>query len=324
MAVLLVTGPIFDPDLFPWQYGFRTGLDAKMALRRIHFGIADRGAREVVDADLSDYVNTIPHGDLMRCVARRIADGTVLSVICEWLNTPVVERSPQGECRSTEAKDRHRGTPQGGIISPLLANLYFRRFMLAWHQHGYAKRFQAEVVNYADDFVILCRPGQGEHAMGAMRSLMDRLGLTVNEKKTRLVKLPDERFDFLGYTVGRFYGREGRSYWGTRPSRKSIKRLIREIHDATTSRWNELDIQSRIDHLNPMIRGWAGYFSQGPVSRIYRLIDRYTARRLRIWLMRRRGKRGTGYRQYTDQFLYETLGLIRLLPTSNDRANAKV
>lgn len=171
---------------------------------------------------------------------------------------------------------------------------------------------------------VLLVIGQGEHAMGAMRSLMDRLGLTVNEKKTRLVKLPDERFDFLGYTVGRFYGREGRSYWGTRPSRKSIKRLIREIHDATTSRWNELDIQSRIDHLNPMIRGWAGYFSQGPVSRIYRLIDRYTARRLRIWLMRRRGKRGTGYRQYTDQFLYETLGLIRLLPTSNDRANAKV
>ena len=105
---------------------------------------------------------------------------------------------------------------------------------------------------------------------------------------------------------------------------EAFKRLIREIHDATTSRWNALDIQSRIDHLNPMIRGWAGYFSQGPVSRIYRLIDRYAARRLRIWLMRRRGKRGTGYRQYSDQFLYETLGLIRLLPTSTDRANAKV
>ncbi len=324
MAVLLVIGPIFEVDLSPWQYGFRTGLDAKMALRRIHFGIADRGAREVVDADLSDYFNTIPHGDLMRCGARRIADGTVLSVIREWLNAPVVERSAQGERRSTEAKDRHRGTPQGGIISPLLATLYFRRFMLAWYQHGYAKRFQAEGVNYADDFVILCRPGQGEHAMGAMRSLMGRLGLTVNEKKTRLVKLPDERFDFLGYTVGRFYGREGRPYWGTCPARKSIKRLIREIHDATTSRWNALDIQSRIDHLNPMIRGWAGYFSQGPVSRIYRLIDRYAARRVRIWLMRRRGKRGTGYRQYSDQFLYETLGLIRLLPTSTDRANAKV
>lgn len=324
MAVLLVVGPIFETDLLPWQYGFRTGLDAKMALRRIHFGIADRGAREVVDADLSDYFNTIPHGDLMRCVARRIADGTVLAVIREWLNVPVVERSPHGERRSTEAKDRHRGTPQGGIISPLLANLYFRRFMLAWYRHGYAKRFRAEVVNYADDFVILCAEGNGAQAMEAMRGLMDRLGLTVNEKKTRLAKLPDERFDFLGYTVGRFYGRDGRPYWGTSPSRKSVKRLIREIHDATTSRWNALDVQSRIDHLNPLLRGWAGYFSQGPVGRIYRLIDNYAARRLRIWLMRKRGKRGTGYRQYSDQFLYETLGLIRLLPASADRSNAKV
>lgn len=324
MAVLLVIGPIFEPDLFPWQYGFRTGLDAKMALRRIHFGIADRGAREVVDADLSDYFNTIPHGDLMRCVSRRIADGAVLMVIRGWLNTPVVERTPQGERRSTEAKDRHRGTPQGGIISPMLANLYFRRFMLAWYGHGYAKKFQAEVVNYADDFVILCPEGKGEQAMVVMRGLMARLGLTVNEKKTRLVKLPDETFDFLGYTVGRFYGRDGRAYWGTRPSRKSVKRLIREIHDATTSRWNAVDVRSRIEQLNPLLRGWAGYFSQGPVGRIYRLVDNYVARRLRIWLMRKRGKRGTGYRQYPDQFLYETLGLIRLLPPSVDRLNAKV
>ena len=132
MAVLLVIGPIFETDLFPWQYGFRSGLDAKMALRRTHFGIADRGAREVVDADLSDYFNTIPHGDLMRCVARRIADGSVLAVIRDWLNAPVVERTAQAERRSTDAKDLHRGTPQGGVISPLLANLYFRRFMLAW------------------------------------------------------------------------------------------------------------------------------------------------------------------------------------------------
>lgn len=324
MAVLLVIGPVFEMDLFPWQYGFRPGMDAKMALRRTHFGIADRGAREVVDADLSDYFNTIPHGDLMRCVARRIADGTVLTVIRGWLNAAVVERKPQGERRSTEAKDRHRGTPQGGIISPMLANLYFRRFMLAWYGHGYARKFQAEVVNYADDFVILCPSGQGAAAMEAMRALMARLGLTVNEKKTRLVKLPDDTFDFLGYTVGRFYGRDGRPYWGTRPSKKSVKRLFREIHDATTSRWNALDVQSRIDHLNPVLRGWAGYFSQGPVGRIYRLIDRYAARRLRIWLMRKRGKQGTGYRQYSDQFLYQTLGLIRLLPTSTDPSNAKV
>jgi hypothetical protein len=196
--------------------------------------------------------------------------------------------------------------------------------MLAWYGQGHARELRAEVVNYADDFVILCPEGKGEEAMGIMRRLMDKLGLTVNEKKSRLVKLPEETFDFLGYTVGQFYGRAGRPYWGTRPSKKAVKRLMREIHDATTSRWNALDVQSRIDRLNPLLRGWAGYFNQGPVGQIYRKVDNYVARRLRIWLMRKRGKQGTGYRQYPDQYLYEQLGLIRLLPLTIDRLNAKV
>jgi len=324
MAVLLVLGPVFDEDLFPWQYGFREGLDAKMALRRIHFGIAERGAREVVDADLSDYFNTIPHGDLLRCVARRVADGTVLAVIRQWLDAPVVERCDGGgEIRTTVARDTNRGTPQGGVISPLLANLYFRRFMLAWYHGGHARRLQAEVVNYADDFVILCREGAGAEAMATMRRLMSKLGLTVNEKKTRLVRLPEERFDFLGYTVGWFYGYRGRPYWGTAPSMKSIKRLRGRIHDETTNRWNATTPERRVEELNPMLRGWANYFNQGPVREIYRRLHDYTARRLRIWLRRRSGKRGTGYRQYSDQYLYEKLGLIRLLPFARGRSNAK-
>jgi group II intron reverse transcriptase/maturase len=324
MAVLLILGPIFNEDMFPWQYGFREGVDAKMALRRIHFGITDRGAREVVDADLADYFNTIPHGDLLRCVARRVADGTVLAVLRQWLDAPVVERvAGGGEIRTTVARDTHRGTPQGGVISPLLANLYFRRFMLAWYAGGHARRLRAEVVNYADDFVILCPRGVGEEAMAVMRRLMSKLGLTVNEKKTRLVKLPEERFDFLGYTVGRFHGRGGRPYWGTAPSKKSVKRLKERIHAETTSRWNNLPVSKRIEELNPVLRGWANYFSQGPVQRVYRDIDNYVARRMRIWLRRRSGKRGTGYRQYSDQYLYEELGLIRLRPTARNRSNAK-
>jgi group II intron reverse transcriptase/maturase len=324
MAVLLVLEPIFDEDLFPWQYGFREGMDAKMALRRIHYGIAERDAREVVDADLSDYFNTIPHGDLMRCVARRVADGTALAVIRQWLDAPVVERTDDGgEIRTTVARDTNRGTPQGGVISPLLANMYFRRFMLAWYQGGHARRLQAEVVNYADDFVILCRPGRGEEAMATMRRLISKLGLTVNEKKTRLVKLTEERFDFLGYTVGRFYGFQGRPYWGTVPSMKSIKRLRKRIHDETSRRWIATTPEKRVEELNPILRGWANYFSQGPVMEIYRSIDNYTARRLRIWLRKRSGKRGTGYRQYSDQYLYLKLGLICLLPIQRGRSNAK-
>jgi RNA-directed DNA polymerase len=323
MAVLLVIGPIFEVDLSPRQYGFRPGLDAKMAIRTIHFGIAQRGKREVVDADLSDYFSTIPHGDLLRCVSRRIADGTLLAVIRQWLKVAVVERNENGEHRTTEAKDKCRGTPQGGIVSPLLSNLYFRRFLLAWQKFGFADRLRAEVVNYADDLVILCPEGRGQEAMEAMRLLMARLGLTVNEKKTRLAKLPDDHFDFLGYTLGRFYNKDGHPYWGTRPSKKAIKRLKQGIHDATSRRWNVQPVESRIDELNPMIRGWAGYFNQGPVCQIYRNIQDYTERRLRIWLMRKRGKRGTGYRQYPDEYLYETLGLYRLPRTRADLLNAK-
>lgn len=179
------------------------------------------------------------------------------------------------------------------------------------------------MVNYADDFVILCREGMGEEAMATMRRLMSKLGLTVNDKKTRLVKLPDERFDFLGYTVGWFYGFRGRPYWGTAPSKKSIKRLRERIHAETTSRWHGSPVSTRVDELNPMLRGWANYFSQGPVKQIYRSIDDYAARRMRIWLRRRSGKRGTGYRQYSDQYLYEKLRLIRLLPFERGRSNAK-
>jgi group II intron reverse transcriptase/maturase len=323
MAMLLVMGPIFEADLLPQQYGFRSGLDAKMAIRTVHFGMAQRGKREVVDGDLSDYFTTIPHGDLMRCVSRRIADGTVLSVIRKWLKVPVIERCDSGERRTTEAKDQSRGTPQGGIISPLLSNLYFRRFLLAWQKFGFGQRLGAEVVNYADDLVILCPIGRGEAAMEAMRQLMSRLGLTVNEKKTRLVKLPDEHFDFLGYTLGQFHGKDGRPYWGTRPSKKAIKRIKRGIHDATSSRWNATSAASRIEAINPMIRGWAGYFNQGPVSKIYRSLQAYTERRLRIWFMRKRGKKGTGYRQYPKEYLYETLGLYRLPLQRSDLLNAK-
>ncbi|SDW92998.1 group II intron reverse transcriptase/maturase [Nitrosomonas communis] len=323
MAVLLVLGPIFEVDLLPRQYGFRPGLDAKMAIRAIHFGITQRGKREVVDGDLSDYFNTIPHGELMRCVSRRVSDGTVLSVIRKWLKVAVIERDERGERRTTEAKDKQRGTPQGGIISPLLSNLYFRRFLLAWQKFGFGQRLRAEVVNYADDLVILCPNGCGEKAMAAMRHLMSRLGLMVNEKKTRLVKLPDEHFDFLGYTLGQFYGKDGRPYWGTRPSKKAIKRLKQGIHNVTSSRWNASSVDSRIAELNLIIRGWTNYFNQGPVSKIYRNIRDYTERRLRIWLMRKHGKRGTGYRQYPDEYLYDILGLYRLPLARNDLLNAK-
>jgi group II intron reverse transcriptase/maturase len=311
-AAVLVLGPIFDEDLRPQQYGFRPKLDAKMAVRRAYFHIKD-GRREVVDADLSDYFTTIPHGPLMRCVSRRVADGQVLSVIKQWLRAPVCERTDRNTfLRTTEARDRKRGTPQGGSASPLLANLYFRRFLLAWYEHGHSARLDAHVVNYADDLVICCPPGNGAAALATMRRLLDKLGLTVNDRKTRIACLPEESFDFLGYSVGRFYGKDGKAFIGTEPSRKSLKRIIEKIHDETARRWNLEPVEKRVAELNALLRGWSGYFNQGRVIRAYRIIQRYTDARLRRWLIRRQGKRGTGYRQYPNEYLYETLGLYRL------------
>ena len=323
-AVVMVLGPIFEADMAPQQYGFRPGMDAKMAVRRAYFHITQYGRREVVDADLSDYFTTIPHGPLMRCVSRRIADGEILSVLKRWLTVPVWERTARGAVlRTTQARDQKRGTPQGGTASPLLANLYFRRFLRAWYEHGHSGRLDAHVVNYADDLVICCQPGNGKAALAVMRRLMERLGLTVNDQKTRIACLPEEGFDFLGYTVGRFYGKDGRAFIGTEPSRKSIRRVVEKIHDETASRWNMDSAEKRVDGLNALLRGWSGYFNQGRVIRAYRVVRQYTERRLRRWLLRRQGKRGTGYRQYPDEYLYQTLGLYRLPDSRAAVAKAK-
>lgn len=324
-AVVIVLGAIFEVDLQPQQYGFRPGLDAKMAVRRVYFNVTQKNLREVVDADLSDYFTTIPHGPLMKCVTRRVADGTVLSVLKQWLTAAVCERVGRGRLtRTTEVRDRNRGTPQGGTASPLLANLYFRRFILAWYIQGYSARLDAHVVNYADDLVICCRPGNGVAALAEMRRLMERLGLTVNDRKTRLVRVPEESFDFLGYTVGQFYGKGGRTFIGTEPSRKSLKRIIERIHDETTPRWNLETAEQRVAALNALLRGWSGYFNQGRVIRAYRVIQNYTRRRLQRWLIRREGKRGTtGYRQYPNEHLYGVLGLYKLPDSRAAVANAK-
>ena len=324
MAVVLVIGPIFEADLLPQQYGFRPGLDAKMALRRVYWHVTQHGRREVVDADLRDYFTSIPHSPLMRCLSRRIADGRLLHAIKGWLTAPVVEIVDGHAVQTTEARRTKRGTPQGGVISPLAANLYFRRFLLAWHGHGHRDQLDAHVVNYADDFVICCRPGSAEAALTRTQALMTRLGLEVNTAKTRVARLPEEAFDFLGYTVGRYYGKDGRPYIGTRPSQKAVRSLLQRIHERTTSQWYPDEPLSTVARISSMLRGWCGYFDQGPVIDIYDRVRNYTDRRVRRWLMRRTGRRGTGFRQIPDEYLYGTLGLYRVPQRRVDLPRAKV
>jgi RNA-directed DNA polymerase len=324
MAAVLIIGPIFEADLLPQQYGFRPGLDAKMALRRVYWHVTQHGRREVVDADLRDYFTSIPHSPLMRSLSRRISDGRMLHIIKGWMTAPVVEVIEGRPVQTTEARRTKRGTPQGGVISPLLANLYFRRFLLAWHNQGHRDQLDAHVVNYADDFVICCRPGNAEAALTRMTALMTRLGLAVNATKTRIARLPEESFDFLGYTVGRFYGKDGRPYSGTRPSRKSVKSVLKRIHGRTTRQWYADDPVSTVARISSMLRGWCGYFDQGPVMEFYELIRAYTERRVRRWLMRRTGRRGVGFRQIPDEYLYETLGLYSVPRRRVDLPRAKV
>jgi len=323
MAVVLVIGPIFEADLLDNQYGFRSGLDAKMAVRRMFWHVRDRGRREVVDADLRDYFTSIPHGPLMRCLTRRIADGRLLRLVKSWLTVAVVERADRRMIRSAEARRTKRGTPQGSPLSPLLANLYFRRFALAWRDHGHQDQLDAHVVNYADDFVICCRPGKAGEAMTRMRRLMARLGLEVNEAKTRIARLPEDAVTFLGYTLGRFYGKDGRAFIGTLPSKKAGKGLLRRIHDSTTPRWHGDAPKAKVAAISHLLRGWCGYFDQGPVMAVYDLIRPYVDRRLRHWLMRRTGRNGRGFGRISQDYLHDTLGLFRIPARRADLPRAK-
>jgi len=214
-AAVLVLEPIFEADLPQEQYAYRADRSALDAVRHVH-KLLNTGHAQIVDADLSGYFDSIPHSDLLKSVARRIVDGAMLHLIKMWPEAPVEETDEKGnKHRSTRNRDEGKGTPQGAPISPLLSNLYMRRFVLGWKKLGHEKRLAAHIVNYADDLVICCR-GRAEEALARMRDIMTKLKLTVNETKTRVCKLPEEKFDFLGYTFGRCYSpKTGRAYIGT-------------------------------------------------------------------------------------------------------------
>src|ERR1700694_4871941 len=230
-AAMLVLEPIFEADLPPEIYAYRAGRNAQQAAVEVE-ELLFRGHPEVVAADLADYFGSIPHSDLQKSVAPRIVDRRVLHLIKMWLDCPVEETDDRGrKIRTTEARDNRRGIPQGSPISPLLANLYMRRLVQGWKMPGLKRSLGSRIVTYADDLVILCRKGKAEEALQRLREIMGKLKLTVNEEKTRICKVPEGEFDFLGYTFGRMYSaRTGKAYLGYRPSRKSIKRMVENIH----------------------------------------------------------------------------------------------
>jgi RNA-directed DNA polymerase len=311
-AALIVLEPIFEADLQDEQYAYRAERSALDAVRAVH-GLLNTGHRDVVDADLSGYFDSIPHAELMQCVARRVSDKAVLHLLKMWLVAPVEEKDRRGHIhRTTRNKDEGRGSPQGAPISPLLANLYMRRFVLGWKTLGHEQRFQARVVNYADDFVICCR-GTAEQAAAAMRAMMQRLKLTVNERKTKRCQVPEQTFDFLGYTFGRCYSvQTGRAYLGTRPAKQKVRKLCKSLHELSGRRSLWQEPKELVRRFNRRLTGWANYFYLGPVSKAYRAVDAYAANRLRRWLCKKHKIRTSGITRFPDSYLADTLGLARL------------
>jgi len=311
-AVKLVLEPILEADLEPEAYGYRPKRSAHDAIQKVHKLICE-GYTDVVDADLSKYFDTIPHTELLKSVARRIVDRDVLHLIKMWLKVPVEERDENGKRRMTGGRSSQRGTPQGGIVSPMLANLYMNRFLKHWRITGKSKAFRAQVVTYADDFVILSR-GHAAEALDWTRSVMTRLGLTLNEAKTSIKAARKESFHFLGYTFGPHrYKPDGHWYLGASPSKKSRQRIKQKVGDllrpVNVGEWEE--VRAR---LNQILRGWSAYFSYGSRATAYREVNNYVSDRVRHFLKRRHKVQSRGTEHYGYQRIFGELKVLRLGP----------
>jgi RNA-directed DNA polymerase len=294
-AVKLLLEPIFEADFPENMHGYRAGRSAQDAINAVDECLRTRYVN-VVDADLSKYFDTIPHDELLRSVERRVADHKVLWLIRRWLKVPVQETTAEGKTVISGGKSTKLGTPQGGVISPLLANIYFRRFLIGWERFGLHRKHWARIVAYADDFVILCQ-GSAQAAKADAQGLLDKLGLTLNTVKTQVLRAWQKSFNFLGYTFGKLHIQDGKETLGEWPSDRNVERHRETLRKLTDRRQTGKSVEAVVTAMKQVTQGFWQYFKLGAVNTQRHHLDKYTLGRMLIWAKRKyRPSRGTGKR----------------------------
>lgn len=319
MATKLVIEPIFEADFCETSYGFRPKRSAHDAVDDVAQAMIS-GYSEVIDADLSKYFDTIPHANLMAVLAERICDGAILHLIKMWLTAPIMEMDKDGTKRNVGGgKGSRKGTPQGGVISPLLANLYLHILDRIWERRGLQQRLGARIVRYADDIVLLCRRGKSASAMVVLRQILERLELTLNEAKTKVVDAFVGKFDFLGFTIWLGRGRKTRRYYPhVEPSKKAEQKVKDRITELTKRDRTIMPLEWVVNEVNAMLRGWVGYFHYRNCSQALGRIRNHLEQRL-ITHLRKRHKvrdRKAGYVKFPNRSLYEKYGLYKVPTTA--------
>ncbi len=319
MAAKLVIEPIFEADFCKTSYGFRPKKSAHDAVDEVAYAM-NTGYTEVIDADLSKYFDTIPHANLMAVVAERICDGEILRLIQLWLKAPIMEMDKDGTKRNIGGgKGNRKGTPQGGVISPLLSNLYLHLLDRIWERKNLQQRLGVRIVRYADDVVILCRRGQSEQAMAVLRQILERLGLTLNETKTKTVNAYEGKFDFLGFSIWMGKSRKtGNSYPHVQPSKKTLQKIKDRVTMLTMRRRTILPLERIVNEVNTTVRGWVGYFHYRNCSKSLSQIRHHVEERLITHLRKRHKVRNriTGYVRFPTRLLYERYNLYKVPTTA--------
>jgi len=312
MAVKIVIEPIFEADFQGSSYGFRPKRDAHQAMDDVSLQLRS-GKTQVIDADISKYFDTIPHEKLLSLVAKRIVDKNILKLIKMWLKAPVVEEGEDGKKRY---KGNDKGTPQGGVISPLLANIYLNVLDTMWKLKKVQERLGARLIRYADDFVVLCESNT-ERILRGIKAVLNSLELELNEEKTKIAEVRQQDITFLGFTIGlKRSVRTGKEFPLIRPSKKVLKHIKVEIKSLTDRTNLALPTEVVIRKLNEVVRGWVGYFRYGSCSRDMAKLKRYLEERVQTYLRHKHRKKGRGFMVYPYHYLYENLGLYKIPTTA--------